>query len=329
MDLSDLKLSDDPNGDGNALVARIALRHYGEYYQPNGVPWAGWCELFIGDVLAEAGIPHPRYTSAIMDAASGPLHHGRAPAGSLVFFDRRASPDGHVGIALGDGTMISVLDGGIVRTTYEDWPSYLGWRTEIAAPGRTTVEKPDAGGLVSIPPPVQKDATEMGAAIMALPAKLAIQPGAVVVPAMIDGRSGVLRASANPDLSRGNPPTPDLSRGNPPTADEVHSVPRAGIVGDPGSDWAATGRDTGLPPSSPGVGRAGWWPNPPRVVSYVAIIALLALVIGIGLRRRAVRLEGGGWRPEEDAWRPEEDPWRPEEDAQRRAVRPEEDVWRL
>jgi hypothetical protein len=169
----------------------------------------------------------------------------------------------------------------------------------------------------------------MGAAIMALPAKLAIQPGAVVVPAMIDGRSGVLRASANPDLSRGNSPTPDLSRGNPPTADEVHSVPRAGIVGDPGSDWAATGRDTGLPPSSPGVGRAGWWPNPPRVVSYVAIIALLALVIGIGLRRRAVRLEGGGWRPEEDAWRPEEDPWRPEEDAQRRAVRPEEDVWRL
>ncbi len=298
MDLSDLNLSDDPNGDGNALVSRIALRHYGEYYQPNGVPWAGWCELFIGNVLAEAGIPHTRYTSAIVDAASGPLHHGRAPAGSLVFFDRRASPDGHVGIALGDGTMISVLDGGIVRTTYEDWPSYLGWRTEIAAPERTTVEKPDAGGLVSIPPPMQ---------------------GAVVVPARIDVRLGGVSMSANPDLSRGNPPT----------ADEVHPVPRAGIVGDPGSGWAATGRDTGLPPSSPGVGRAGWWPNPPKVVSCVAIIALLALVIGIGLRRRAVRFEEDEWHPEEDAWRLEEDEWRPEEDAQRRAVRPEEDEWRL
>lgn len=128
LDLSGLQILDNPGVGGNALIARTALRHYGEYYRPDGVPWVGWCEMFVGNVLAEAGIPHTRYASAIVDAISGPLYRGQAPAGSLIFFDQRSSPYGHVGIALGDGTMLSALGGGVVRTTYADWVSYLGWR---------------------------------------------------------------------------------------------------------------------------------------------------------------------------------------------------------
>jgi len=128
LDLSGLQILDDPGIGGNATIAHAALRHYGEYYRPDGVPWTGWCEMYIGNVMNEAGIVHPRYESAILDAISGPLYRGQAPAGSLVFFDQRANPYGHVGVALGDGTMLSALGGGIVRTTYTDWVSYLGWR---------------------------------------------------------------------------------------------------------------------------------------------------------------------------------------------------------
>lgn len=128
LDLSGLKILDDPGIGGNALIARTALRHFGEYYRPDGVPWVGWCEMFVGNVLAEASIPHARFESAILDAIGAPLYRGKAPAGSLVFFDQRASPYGHVGISLGDGTMLSALGGGVVRTTYADWASYLGWR---------------------------------------------------------------------------------------------------------------------------------------------------------------------------------------------------------
>ncbi len=128
LDLSGLQILDNPGIGGNAAIARTALRHYGEYYRPDGVPWTGWCEMYIGNVLAEAGVAHARYESAILDAIGGPIYRGQAPAGSLVFFDQRANPYGHVGIALGDGTMLSALGGGIVRTTYADWASYLGWR---------------------------------------------------------------------------------------------------------------------------------------------------------------------------------------------------------
>lgn len=127
LDLSGLTLLDDPGIGGNTIIARTAVHHYGEFYRPDGVPWVGWCEMFVGDVLAESGIGHPRFETAMLDAISAPLYRGTAPAGSLVFFDQRASPYGHVGISLGDGTMLSALGGGIVRTAY-NWISYVGWR---------------------------------------------------------------------------------------------------------------------------------------------------------------------------------------------------------
>jgi hypothetical protein len=63
----------------------------------------------------------------MLDAISAPLYRGAAPAGSHVFFDQRSGPYGHVGISLGDTTMLSALGGGIVRTSY-NWTSYVGWR---------------------------------------------------------------------------------------------------------------------------------------------------------------------------------------------------------
>ncbi len=146
LDLSGLKILDNPGIGGNTLIARAALRHYGEYYRPDGVPWVGWCEMFVGNVLAEVSIPRVRYESAILDAISGPLYRGQAPAGSLVFFDQRANVYGHVGIAIGDGTMLSALGGGIVRTGYEQWSSYLGWRPQGAT---APVTPPDAPFLIT------------------------------------------------------------------------------------------------------------------------------------------------------------------------------------
>jgi len=113
---------------GSVVIARVALRHLGEFARPDGVPWFGWCEMFVGNVADEAGMFHTRFPSALTDSYAATLFRGRAPAGSLVFFDQRSDLYGHVGIALGDGTMISALGPGITRTAYEQWGSYIGWR---------------------------------------------------------------------------------------------------------------------------------------------------------------------------------------------------------
>ncbi|MHB8644638.1 MAG: NlpC/P60 family protein [Thermomicrobiales bacterium] len=142
--LANLVLLDDPGIGGNLTIVRAAARHFGEQLRPDGVPWAGWCEMYIGDVMDEAGIARPRYATALLDATSAPLYRGHAPAGSVIYFDQRANPSGHVGIALGDGTMLSALDNGIVRSAYENWPSYLGWRPygTTAPPGETFMIAP-------------------------------------------------------------------------------------------------------------------------------------------------------------------------------------------
>ncbi len=117
-----------PSVGGSGSIVRTAQRYLGAYRQPNGLPWAFWCEKFVGDVADNAGVGHYRYATAIADAYSGPLYRGRAPAGSLVFFDQSWNYAGHVGIAMGDGTMISALSSGVVRTAYEGSGGYLGWR---------------------------------------------------------------------------------------------------------------------------------------------------------------------------------------------------------
>ncbi|MHB8647854.1 MAG: NlpC/P60 family protein, partial [Thermomicrobiales bacterium] len=114
---------------GSSAIVSVAQRYLGAYRQPSGLPWAFWCEKFVGDVADNAGVGHYRFPTALADAYSGPLYRGRAPAGSLVFFDQSWNYAGHVGIAMGDGTMISALSNGVVRTAYEGMGGYLGWRT--------------------------------------------------------------------------------------------------------------------------------------------------------------------------------------------------------
>ncbi len=116
------------SGSGSTGIVRVAQRYVGAYRQPSGLPWAFWCEKFVGDVADNAGVSHVRYSTALADAYSGPLYRGRAPAGALVFFDSSWNYAGHVGIAMGDGTMISALVNGVVRTTYEGSGGYMGWR---------------------------------------------------------------------------------------------------------------------------------------------------------------------------------------------------------
>lgn len=106
--------------------------------------------MFVGNIADEAGISHVRFPNALTDSYASPLFAGRAPAGSLVFFDQRANIDGHVGIALGDGTMISALSSGVVRTTYEDWPAYIGWRPYPG--GQVAVGKSVASDREVVPP---------------------------------------------------------------------------------------------------------------------------------------------------------------------------------
>lgn len=115
-------------GGGSAAIVNVAQRYLGAYRQPNGLPWAFWCEKFVGDVADNAGIGHYRFATALADAYAGPLNRGTAPAGSLVFFDASWSYAGHVGIAMGDGTMISALSNGVVRTAYAGSSGYMGWR---------------------------------------------------------------------------------------------------------------------------------------------------------------------------------------------------------
>ncbi|MDQ2786310.1 MAG: LysM peptidoglycan-binding domain-containing protein [Chloroflexota bacterium] len=118
-----------PSGGGSSAIVRVAQRYLGAYRQPSGLPWAFWCEKFIGDVADNAGVGHYRFPTALADAYSGPINRGLAPAGTLVFFDQSWNVAGHVGIAMGDGTMISALSNGVVRTTYEGSSGYIGWRS--------------------------------------------------------------------------------------------------------------------------------------------------------------------------------------------------------
>jgi len=118
-----------PSVGGSNAIVRVAQRYLGAYRQPSGLPWAFWCEKFIGDVADQAGVSHYRFPTALADAAAGPLYGSPAPAGTLVFFDASWNVAGHVGIAMGDGTMISALANGVVRSVYAGSSGYLGWRS--------------------------------------------------------------------------------------------------------------------------------------------------------------------------------------------------------
>jgi hypothetical protein len=60
--------------DGSTSIVRVAQRYLGAYHQPNGLPWAFWCEKFVGDVADNAGVPHYRYATARADGFFRPLY---------------------------------------------------------------------------------------------------------------------------------------------------------------------------------------------------------------------------------------------------------------
>jgi hypothetical protein len=332
LSLAGLTILDDPGLGGNAAAARLALRSFSDYYRPDGVPWSGWCEMFVGDVLAALGIDHPRFPTALADAISAPLYRGRAPAGSLVFFDARISPYGHVGIALGDGTMLSALGGGIVRTDYEDWPSYVGWR-----PGGTAAADPIAAPTTVAPAPAAIPAAQprviapatpgpriaAGAPPIALPTtadplaaptaaarvsgpkpastaigSTGVAAGIVGLPSVLDGWMivpvGGWHAAASDVITLVGTQQSDPAA---PVASTVTSAASGAVpLGEPGSGGAVVGRGGGgAAPGTGGRGLARWQDE--RVLLLFGVGgAVLLLLVGLGMQRRQAVLAVTGRR---------------------------------
>ncbi len=119
----------------------------------------GWCLRFVAYAF---GATHSYPTATIGANALGPRDATKpatfAPAGSLVWFhwfDRRDGVNyGHVGISLGDGTMINAV--GTVRIEPIDSPDwrarYRGWTPAPPSwPGRAAPAPPDTAPPVTTP----------------------------------------------------------------------------------------------------------------------------------------------------------------------------------
>jgi hypothetical protein len=116
--------------------------------------WAYRCERFVEEAYGTRYI----FTSAWAAAQHVALHRtaiGEAPMGALVFFspDSANHGEGHVGLSLGAGRMISALETvqitDVQRSRY--WRSlYLGWAYAPASwPGRLPPPPVQTGPLVS------------------------------------------------------------------------------------------------------------------------------------------------------------------------------------
>jgi len=309
-----------PAPSGGSSIIRVAQRYLGAYRQPSGLPWAFWCEKFVGDVAQQAGVGHYRYATALADAYAGPLYRGRAPAGSLVFFDQRLGPDGHVGIALGDGTMLSALNGGVVRTPYEEWPSYRGWRPGTGAPtvrasatsaptsgpasappgGPASIPPNTPTRLLGIPPPAATSAPVVRgpkAPAMELGGQ-AIVAGLIGLPVAPDGMFPFPRSDGEPRTVSGSPVAPPPVDPAPRVISGVMAF-GAGLspLSESGAPGAAIGRGTGGATTTPGErGGLRWRVDRPMTLLGGGGAALMLLAGGLGLVRREARLAAGGRR---------------------------------
>jgi hypothetical protein len=116
--------------------------------------WAYRCERFVEEAYGTRYI----FTSAWAAAQHVALHRapiGDAPSGTLVFFgpDNANHGEGHVGLSLGEGRMISALETVQITDvqTSRYWRSlYLGWAYAPASwPGRLPPPPAQTGPLVS------------------------------------------------------------------------------------------------------------------------------------------------------------------------------------
>ena len=130
-----------PNG-GTTMVSPSALVEMGQtqlgqpysgtYDSLNGNhQWAYWCLAYTESTHRNMGLTVQAMPNAVTSGRSHNLSPGRAPLGAVVYFDESFYfPDGHVGISMGDGTLLgTVTDGTGVgyRTWNENTTGYMGW----------------------------------------------------------------------------------------------------------------------------------------------------------------------------------------------------------
>jgi len=105
-----------------------------------GHAWDHYCLRFVSDCYARgAGASVRRYETARQAArALGAAAHRRtnAPRGAYVFYD--STPLGHVGISLGNGTMINDYGGaGVCIMRIKSAGHYVGWAAPPVSPAIT------------------------------------------------------------------------------------------------------------------------------------------------------------------------------------------------
>ncbi|MBI3970718.1 MAG: C40 family peptidase [Chloroflexi bacterium] len=199
--------------------------------------WNNLCEQFVEEAYGTKGI----YPTAAAAANALVTHRGKlawrnAPAGALLYFapDETNQFNGHAGIYLGNGRMISATPTGVREDRLDDpyWAKlFAGWGEPAAFAGRATATATGVGatgvtagratppqpGLTSTLPSV----IEMAGAASAPTARADLQRGASTLGSLLPPSvtSGAVRTS------RPAPPPPT----SPPPASLMPVVPAAPI----------------------------------------------------------------------------------------------------
>ncbi len=117
-------------GEQEQRAINWAKAQVGKTKQPNGTPWALWCDKFVASAF---GLARSNYASAGTHYRDLKRHKQirfdrQPPAGAMVFYD---SPyGGHVALSLGGGKIITTSSKAYIAVHYarlSDFPNYLGW----------------------------------------------------------------------------------------------------------------------------------------------------------------------------------------------------------
>lgn len=107
-----------------------AISQIGQSHQPDGKPWDGWCDRFVGNAYGKTNSGyHTAYQHWQRLQARGLTHPGdrQVPYGALAFYGPvDKNPAGHVQISIGNGGFVSTG-----KTIHEaginEAGNYLGW----------------------------------------------------------------------------------------------------------------------------------------------------------------------------------------------------------
>ena len=98
--------------------------------------YTNYCQKFVNHCFIQGGFSNVSFESAKKCANALTISTDiNAPRGAVVFFDSKSSPYGHIGISLGDGTMIHAGHKGVEITRFTNasylaeyyWLTYTGW----------------------------------------------------------------------------------------------------------------------------------------------------------------------------------------------------------